>query len=850
MLHRWFIAFALIAAPARAEGPSPTVYDRAVYLVTQVYMGLDDVTPQDLLAHAADELADKLDWLVVERTADGVVHLSHGLKGPIGAVSVTTWGDLPGRMAALESIIRNAGYPLHDADLPNTILTGASKALDRYSRVLAGEKLEDFDTQLSGTLVGIGATLGSDESRLTVRELTHGGPAEGGGLRVGDVIERIDGVSTVNMPVSEASRRVRGAVDTTVALDVLRESRAVNGPGRTERLSIKLTRANIVVSNVTSAVLPGDVAYLAIDHVSQKTVYNLRRAMADLSAIGALSRGIVLDLRGNTGGSMKESAGVVDQFVKSGLLLLTVGRHGAPVENLTSRIDAHDGDDEPNVPLVVLVDERTASGAEIISGGLLEHARAVLVGQRTFGKGQVQKIYDLDPSQRFKITVAEYVLANDRHVIGNGIIPDVTVGDISLGAHGARYGAGWNLDRESVAWDDVLPNVHEGTDWRDRQSPEVDLAKELARRAVLSAKDGTREQTLIALRAAAADLRADQLAHLTDAYAAHDIDWSPADAPGPVPEATATVDVSPDPTDANRRIVHVSVTNQGKSALRRTLVRLTCPTFLPWDDLVVPIGLMGPGATGEGSVKIELGPGLRPREDLVGIELRADGRPALALPEQAVTAASAPTPRLVARARLTGTGTERSAHVTVRNLDDVGLNLVEASFVWTDNASIELIDRARSVPTIAPRAEASFDLGVRVLGMAPPALPLELRLDAAGYNTVLDWDMPVPTNGQDVVLQAPHIDTSAHATSAPVGAYTLPVTITDDRDVTSVVVIANGHKVLYDPGGVANMALRAPMRLDTGSNRILVRAVDDQGLVSEAYLTVLGLGGEGVSAGE
>ena len=115
--------------------------------------GQDYLTNTQGLSSMLNHLgSDAQEAILSARTADGVVHLSHGLKGPIGAVSVTTWGDLPGRMAALESIIRNAGYPLRDADLPNTILTGASKALDRYSRVLAGEKLEDFDTQLSGTL--------------------------------------------------------------------------------------------------------------------------------------------------------------------------------------------------------------------------------------------------------------------------------------------------------------------------------------------------------------------------------------------------------------------------------------------------------------------------------------------------------------------------------------------------------------------------------------------------------------------------------------------------------------------------------------------------------------------------
>src|SRR5262249_10167246 len=149
---------------------------------------------------------------------------------------------------------------------------------------------------------------------------------------------------------------------------------------------------------------------------SQQTVENLRAAMAELDRAGALDAGLVIDLRGNTGGSMKESASVADLFLGEGLLLRTQGSDGGRVQNLQAEMFATRAGTEPDIPLVVVVDDRTASGSEILAGALLELGRAALIGTRTFGKGTVQKVYNLGPDVRFKLTVARYILANDREI--------------------------------------------------------------------------------------------------------------------------------------------------------------------------------------------------------------------------------------------------------------------------------------------------------------------------------------------------------------------------------------------------------------------------------------------------
>jgi carboxyl-terminal processing protease len=232
------------------------------------------------------------------------------------------------------------------------------------------------------------------------------------------------------MPVSEATRRLAGEQGTQVRMRVMRR-------GESDESELVLTRDVIIVKNVTHDTLVGNIGYIAISHVSQKTVHNLVQALAELRAKDALSRGLVIDLRGNTGGSMKEAARSADEFVTEGLLLKTVGPDGGRVQNLQAEMTAVVGGHEPNTPVVILVDDRTASGSEIMAGALLELDRAGLVGTRTYGKGTVQKIYNLDDDTRLKLTVAQYILANDRKISDVGIVPDIVVGGIEFDGYGS-----------------------------------------------------------------------------------------------------------------------------------------------------------------------------------------------------------------------------------------------------------------------------------------------------------------------------------------------------------------------------------------------------------------------------
>lgn len=820
----------LVAAP-HAYAIDPLAHSNAVRLIERLYLHASDLRPQELLLGSAQALSREIDWLIVEPGTTDVL-LRHGDGRPIGAVSVGSWDGLPHALLQLETLVHESGHPLGDVDVRLALLQGLTEGLDRYSRVLHGERKERFETRLSGEYEGIGATLGQRDGRLVVVDVIPGGPAESGGLQVGDVVLRIAGQSTVNLPLADAVRLARGRIGTRVGFTVQRDAQDVE---------LQLTRDRVTEPNVRWRVLDDQVGYLSISHISQRTVDNLERALHALRAQGAIAQGLVLDLRGNTGGSMKEAARVADLFLERGLLLRTEGPDGRSVANLQAEMWADARGNEPRVPLVVLVDDRTASGSEIIAGALVEHDRTAVVGTRTFGKGTVQKIYNIDDEAQLKLTVAQYVLANQRLIADEGIVPDVVVGRVELGAESVRF-HDFDEEAQGTRFVDILPHVLEHREWRGQSRDPVDLPLEIARRAALRAQLPTRVAALTALRRVAAEVRAEEERHLAEALSHRGIDWSPAPAAGPVPLARVNLSAAPDPDRKDVLLLRAEVENTGAESLHRVLVELDCDTFRFWDDVVVPIGRLEPGRRVAVDIPVSVPPGIEPREDLVKVRLRADRRDALRLGEQVLAARSSPLPEVAVRARLVPRpgGTHR-AEIVLQNLSGLPIADIEARFAYPHGLDVELVDMAAKIPVLGAHDEQRLDLTLAIGPSAPAALPLELEIRAGRYGTLLDWPLSLPAGGAEVKLQGPRIEPRHEIVSAPVGRFALPLVARDDRRLDHVVVFANGEKVAWTPGMGSQAEVRAVFELKPGANRVLVVAEDDQGLRARRWFQVRGV---------
>lgn len=283
---------------------------------------------------------------------------------------------------------------------------------DHYTRYMDREAYKAYTEDVEGTYSGIGIHVGLLNGRATVVAPMPDTPAKRAGLASGDVIMAIDGKSTENMSLEEAVSLMKGPEGTQVVLTIQREGE--------ELMDVEIVRAVIVVPVVESEMVEEAIGYLRIITFSADTADQVHRALEDLISQGA--EGLVLDLRWNGGGLFDQSILVASMFVEEGPIVHRVGRDGAT--NTNWRIP-----DVPTYdkPMVVLVNQWSASSAEIVAGALKDSGRAPLVGTKTFGKGVVQGVFPLGNGGALSVTTDRYLTAARHSIHGEGILPDYIV---------------------------------------------------------------------------------------------------------------------------------------------------------------------------------------------------------------------------------------------------------------------------------------------------------------------------------------------------------------------------------------------------------------------------------------
>lgn len=298
-------------------------------------------------------------------------------------------------------------------------IRGMVETLDPHSTFLDPEEYRVLLDDTEGAFGGIGVEIDTRDGWMIVHGVIEGGPAERAGMQPGDRFLAIDGRSARDMPVSDAVRRMRGEPGTEVRVRVRRE-------GVDEGIELTLTREIIHVDAVEARVLSDRVVYIELRSFQETTTSELRAALdhaVEQTASAGGVAGVILDLRGNPGGLLAEAVSVSDEFLESGVIVSTRGRDG----QLLSEQRAHGAGTRPDWPVVVLVDNFSASAAEIVAGALRDHHRAVIVGTRTWGKGSVQTLIDLPDGSALKLTVARYYTPDGTSIQAQGIEPDVVI---------------------------------------------------------------------------------------------------------------------------------------------------------------------------------------------------------------------------------------------------------------------------------------------------------------------------------------------------------------------------------------------------------------------------------------
>ncbi len=870
--------------------------DTALFHVEETYVEPHRVDWERMFVEGLSALETRLPPVLLARDAD------HGrLDIEIGAFRTTLERPIVRGRAELVLACREVAQLLSDhldeSEIPVRVgrppwpeveyllVNGVLSTLDPHSVLLRPDDATDLDTDNRGEYGGIGVNVIVDElGRLKVEEVHRGTPAEAAGLRPGDVIHRVDGESTLNMELGEALPRLRGPVDSTVLVEVER-------PGATGLLHFQIVRSAIASNPVLARLLDGDVGYVGISSFHLQVERDLVAELARLERESAHGlRGLVLDLRGNPGGFLTQAIAISDMFLTGGDIVSTVDGSGRKRDLEVARSSGS----EPTYPMAVLVDSRSASASEIVAGALRNNERAVIVGQRSFGKGSVQTLAPMgSEGAKLKLTISKYLTPGDRSIQSVGIPADIELLPSLVQAAfegGPDHPAISLLHHELAQREaDLEAHLEDGfvrTDpptwtvryldtWRAPMSPpvapEADAQIAIARDVLLAASGWRRADVLAGAGDVVSGLGRSESARLVRAFAELGVDWR--DGP-PMPRRgdAAPVELTLKVGDTGQLVarssteVTVTVTNLADRPLYRVLVAAREHSVLQGAEF--PIGHLAPGATRSWTHRVVTPPGAPSEMPDVVLELRDGGEGALHTVVVPAPVEASPRPELrwswswVDAGDGDGLPEAGEAVELALDVQNVGGDGI-APVARLVNRAGRVLDPVRG--TLAATANTGSPLPTD--GRWTPSFRFQLGPEARLGQTVgmeielgddRVWDLiAVGENGWwraawprvPVELRvgeafpagepraAPLIEvTRVPALRLPGGREGLSGVVTDDTGIACVMVFLGTDKVFHTGSGNASTLTSVPfsadLNLEEGNRPLSVVAIDRDGLVA------------------
>ncbi len=326
-----------------------------------------------------------------------------------------SYEDLKTFTEVLTIIKKNYVDEVKTKDLIAGAIKGMVSSLDPHSGYMTVDAFKELQVETKGEFGGLGIQIGAKDGLLTVIAPIEDTPAYRAGIKAGDKIIKIAGEATKEMNITDAVEKMRGPKGTAVTLTILREG--LKGPK-----DFTIVRDIIKIKSVKAKMLDGNIGYVKLTQFQETTASDLSNALKTLKKEGMAS--LILDLRNNPGGLLNSAVDVTEQFIPSKKLVVYIkGRDGEKIEYLT------EGDKTAytNIPMVVLVNEGSASASEIVAGALKDWSRAIIIGIQTFGKGSVQSLIPLSDGSGLRLTTAKYYTPKGTSIQSVGITPDIVV---------------------------------------------------------------------------------------------------------------------------------------------------------------------------------------------------------------------------------------------------------------------------------------------------------------------------------------------------------------------------------------------------------------------------------------
>ncbi len=341
-----------------------------------------------------------------------------GLSKNVSAIPTEEYETLRIFSDVVHIIKENYTEEVDTKELIYNAVKGMLRGLDPHSSFMTPEEYKEMQVDTKGSFSGVGIEIGIRDGILTVISPIEDTPAYKAGLKAKDRIVKIDDTSTQDMSLSEAVKLIRGERGSTVTLWIMRK-------GFKEPRPFEIVRDVIKIKSVKWKPLEDGFGYIRVTQFQERTADDLEKALTELGSKNGKLKGLILDLRNNPGGLLQQAIEVSDKFIDSGVVVSTKGR----VPGQTMVYEATKKGTHPYYPMIVLVNDGSASASEIVAGALQDHKRAVVLGTPTFGKGSVQTIIPLADGSAVRITISKYYTPSGRSIQAKGIEPDIIVGE-------------------------------------------------------------------------------------------------------------------------------------------------------------------------------------------------------------------------------------------------------------------------------------------------------------------------------------------------------------------------------------------------------------------------------------
>lgn len=340
--------------------------------------------------------------------------IGRGLESGKVFALAETYEELKVFTEVLSLVQKNYVEETKSKDLVYGAIKGMLNTLDPHTSFMPPEVYKEMQVDTKGEFGGLGIQIGIKDNMLTVIAPIEGTPADKAGIKAGDKIIKIDDKSTKDMTLIDAVGKLRGQKGTKVTITILRE-------GVADPLDVVITREIIKMQSVRSKIVEGNIGYIRITQFQEQTGDDLKKALKKLESDKMQS--LIIDLRNNPGGLLTMAVEVSEQFVETGKLIVFIKDRKGEKDEFISRITGP----VKSYPMVVLVNEGSASASEIVAGALQDWGKAIVVGTQTFGKGSVQTVIPLSDGSGLRLTTAKYYTPKGKSIQTTGIIPDIVV---------------------------------------------------------------------------------------------------------------------------------------------------------------------------------------------------------------------------------------------------------------------------------------------------------------------------------------------------------------------------------------------------------------------------------------